>query len=147
MASIIAWELNASLVPIWSSTNTSAPRPVTSSPTFELSPWMTVTTAMIDVTATMIPSSVRNDRSLLPRSEWSAEVRASQKFTEYRPPGERVRSTLRHPDPVGERCGALRGDLDRPAHRLDIDLLVGVALFDDRPLEARHLLQDQHRSV
>ena len=35
-------------------------------------PWMSDTTAMIDVTATMLPSTVRNDRSLFAQIAWSA---------------------------------------------------------------------------
>ena len=37
-------------------------------------PWMSDTTVMIDDTATMLPSSVSNDRSLLAQMELSASL-------------------------------------------------------------------------
>ena len=44
----------------------SAPMSLTiASATIPFMPWMSVTTVTIDVTATMLPSTVMNDRSLL----------------------------------------------------------------------------------
>ena len=42
-------------------------------------PWTSDTTAMIDVTATMLPSTVMNDRSLLDQIACSAIVAASRR--------------------------------------------------------------------
>src|SRR5436190_12978422 len=41
-------------------------------------PWMSETTAMMDVTATMFPSTVRNDRSLFAQMALSARTTASR---------------------------------------------------------------------
>ena len=37
-----------------------------------LSPWISATTEMIDVTATMLPSTVMNDRSFAAQMAWRA---------------------------------------------------------------------------
>ena len=51
----------------------SAPTSVTmASVTFAFMPWISETTAMIDVTATMLPRTVRNERSLFAQIDWSA---------------------------------------------------------------------------
>ena len=42
-------------------------------------PWMSDTTAMIEVTATMLPSTVRNERSLFAQIACSAIVADSRK--------------------------------------------------------------------
>ena len=46
--------------------------------TAALSPWISDTTAMIDVTATMLPSTVMNDRSLAAQIAASAMPAASR---------------------------------------------------------------------
>ena len=45
--------------------------------TYPFIPWTSDTTAMIDVTATMLPSTVRNDRSLFDQIAPSAITAAS----------------------------------------------------------------------
>ena len=53
--------------------NESAPTSLTmASDTIAFMPWMSVTTVTIDVTATMLPSTVMNDRSLLAQMACSA---------------------------------------------------------------------------
>ena len=57
----------------------SAPTPeMTASVTYSFNPWMSDTTAMMDVTATMFPSTVRNDRSLFAQTALSAMPTASR---------------------------------------------------------------------
>jgi hypothetical protein len=46
--------------------------------TLAFRPWTSDTTAMIDVTATMLPSTVRSDRSLLAQIACSAMLAASR---------------------------------------------------------------------
>ena len=54
-------------------TNVSAPtRPTMAPETVAFNPWMSDTTVTIEVTATMLPSTVRNDRSLFAQMECSA---------------------------------------------------------------------------
>ena len=59
----------------------SAPTSVTiASVTYAFIPWMSDTTAMIDVTATMFPRTVRNDRSLFVQMAFSAMPTASRNW-------------------------------------------------------------------
>ena len=48
------------------------------SDTYAFIPWMSDTTAMIDVTATMLPSTIMKERSLLTQTELSARTMASR---------------------------------------------------------------------
>ena len=65
--------------------------------TYAFMPWMRDTTAMIDVTATMFPSTVKKDRSLLAQIAFSAIPAASKNwFT------------------ASSRCRPARGPVVRP---------------------------------
>src|SRR5262245_39083749 len=48
--------------------------------TYAFMPWMSDTTVTIDVTATMLPSTVMNDRSLFAQMAWSAILTDSKSF-------------------------------------------------------------------
>ena len=66
-------------MPVRRMVNESAPRSETmASDTAPFTPWIRATTAMIDDTATMLPSRVRSERSLLDQIESSASFTASQ---------------------------------------------------------------------
>jgi len=51
--------------------------PVRFSLTYAFIPWMTATTTTRNPTDTMMPSSVKKERSLAPQMAWSARRRAS----------------------------------------------------------------------
>src|SRR4029453_18136245 len=95
-------------------------------------PWMSVTTAMIDVTATMLPSTVMNERSLFAQMALSAIPTASKNlfmlafrpggFAPPDPPSPSLAGTLR-PAPLRRAPAArLAWTARRPRRRLfDLD--------------------------
>src|SRR5205823_5716867 len=73
--------------------------------TYAFIPWMTATTATRKPTDTMIPSSVKNDRSLWLHAVWSAWRMASERGMALKPNGKRdtgngKRACRRHTFPV-----------------------------------------------
>ena len=82
MRGLLRWRSTSSwlrAMPVRRMVNESAPRSETmASDTAPFTPWMRATTAMIDDTATMLPSSVRSERSLLDQIESSASFTDSQ---------------------------------------------------------------------
>ena len=82
MRGLLRWRSISSwlrAMPVRRMVNESAPRSETmASDTAPLTPWISATTAMIDDTATMLPSSVSSDRSLLAQIEASASLTDSR---------------------------------------------------------------------
>jgi hypothetical protein len=67
------------MIPTRSTRNVPAPTSLMmTSPTYEFIPWMSDTTAMIDITATMFPSTIMNERSLFAQMDESAMPTASK---------------------------------------------------------------------
>ena len=82
-------------------------------------PWMSDTTAMIDVTATMLPSTVRNDRSLLLQIALSAitggfEELVHRSSTFVFRPGVAAGRRPRRPSRAGRRRVSSRTELNGP---------------------------------
>src|SRR5256885_10750633 len=90
-------------------------------------PWITATTATRNPTDTMIPSSVKNERSLWLHAVWRAWRMASERGMDYK-----LRRQWAAMGGNARQCAAMRGNACRPSCR---PLPLSAALFVSQRLD------------